>query len=461
MKEPVKRNAAAKAGGKLPDSLAYLRLYATRSFIDQQLRTAHLWMPRISLDSIAKTDAREVYKTLHKRKKMTEEALKKMKRPKKEKAPSAIENLHKVKNAQEILSFFGVLAAIQADQLQGSCTDMTVDTVNNSYYEHKIYDDGIDEDSTTNNQFWGGWDSYTRQQLGLTAATHWYDLGMHRFNLLESHIIYTYQLPPVPCRAKYVWSTVLKYWANINVHTTDAESKMLEASYDIATEPNGLGTAGLNFIYDDVSDDNFIGRIHDRGEELHWEKFVTGSFDLPANTSPAIHIAFATSLLCAGGTLTNLGGAAAYDPDYYYSDNPPHIRYSDHPGVKYYIYPEDFDIEEAWGDPDCFISTAICRTLAKTDNCYELKLLRAFRDLHVRNLSTGPTLIEEYYRVAPGIVGKIGQRTDSERIWDMLYRNYLKKSIRFIEQGQYDEALLKYREMIRFCRLLVLNGEKI
>lgn len=52
----------------------------------------------------------------------------------------------------------------------------------------------------------------------------------------------------------------------------------------------------------------------------------------------------------------------------------------------------------------CYITTAVCRSSGKADNCYELETLRSFRDNWLAFSDGGAELIREYYDIAPAIV---------------------------------------------------------
>ena len=49
----------------------------------------------------------------------------------------------------------------------------------------------------------------------------------------------------------------------------------------------------------------------------------------------------------------------------------------------------------------CYITTAVCASRNQRDDCYELNLLRDYRDRYLAADRKGEALIEEYYNVAP------------------------------------------------------------
>ena len=59
----------------------------------------------------------------------------------------------------------------------------------------------------------------------------------------------------------------------------------------------------------------------------------------------------------------------------------------------------------------CYITTAVCESLGKPDDCYELNLLRDYRDSYLMKQEDGEALVQRYYDIAPTIVKYL--------LWDM------------------------------------------
>lgn len=100
----------------------------------------------------------------------------------------------------------------------------------------------------------------------------------------------------------------------------------------------------------------------------------------------------------------------------------------------------------------CFITSAVCRTLNKPDDCYELSAFRAFRDQWLHNQPGGKELIAEYYQIAPKIVSAIDTRPDSQIIYHSILEKYLTPCLRYIETKQYEECKETYIEMVNNLR---------
>lgn len=96
----------------------------------------------------------------------------------------------------------------------------------------------------------------------------------------------------------------------------------------------------------------------------------------------------------------------------------------------------------------CYITTAVCESLSKGDDCYELQTLRDYRDGYLLSSAEGSTLIQEYYDVAPTIVKHINRRTEATAIYQSIYEEYLKPCIQKIEQEDLMGCKLIYEEMV-------------
>ncbi len=96
----------------------------------------------------------------------------------------------------------------------------------------------------------------------------------------------------------------------------------------------------------------------------------------------------------------------------------------------------------------CYITTAVCECLHKPDDCYELTLLRSFRDEYLLQLQNGEEMVHEYYDVAPSIVKHIDKRADASEIYAEIYGQYLKPCIHMIEQGEHAQCAALYEQMV-------------
>lgn len=113
------------------------------------------------------------------------------------------------------------------------------------------------------------------------------------------------------------------------------------------------------------------------------------------------------------------------------------------------LTPAEFEyIEKGFHKKFCYITTAVCDTLGKGDDCYELNLLRRYRDGYMRSQPDGSEKIRAYYDVAPSIVKHIRERSDSAEVFRKIYSDFIAPCIRDIENGDNESCLARYTEMV-------------
>jgi hypothetical protein len=105
----------------------------------------------------------------------------------------------------------------------------------------------------------------------------------------------------------------------------------------------------------------------------------------------------------------------------------------------------------------CFITTAVCQSMGKADDCYELELLRNYRDTYLRVQCDGESLISEYYEVAPKICTKIDTLPDNTTIYSSIYRQYILPCVKLIEKQEYDECKNTYSIMVNTLKQAYLS----
>ena len=109
-------------------------------------------------------------------------------------------------------------------------------------------------------------------------------------------------------------------------------------------------------------------------------------------------------------------------------------------------------------DDGCFITTAVCGSFGKCDDCYELTTFRNFRDGWLAAQPDGKNLIAEYYSTAPAIVDKINRLSDAAQIYKNIWQKYLAPCLAFIEQGDNQSCKKLYVEMVTSLKKKFLNG---
>ncbi len=96
-------------------------------------------------------------------------------------------------------------------------------------------------------------------------------------------------------------------------------------------------------------------------------------------------------------------------------------------------------------DTQCYLTTACMNHFLERfdDNCYELSVLRWFRDNFVSKED-----ITHYYEIAPSIVEAINKMPECEVIYNYIYENVISACVKAIEQGDYEFAYNRYKNSI-------------
>ena len=77
------------------------------------------------------------------------------------------------------------------------------------------------------------------------------------------------------------------------------------------------------------------------------------------------------------------------------------------------------------------------------DNCYELSILRWFRDTFVSKSD-----IAHYYEIAPTIVDNIEKSEDNENFFNYIYDTVIAPCVKAIEMGDFEFAYKRYKNSI-------------
>lgn len=91
----------------------------------------------------------------------------------------------------------------------------------------------------------------------------------------------------------------------------------------------------------------------------------------------------------------------------------------------------------------CFITTALCEMRGLPDDCRELTVLRGYRDDILLGTPEGRLLVEDYYRIAPGLVPLVREPRVAAKVWDSIQR-----TISLIEEGKSEDATECYRLLV-------------
>lgn len=110
------------------------------------------------------------------------------------------------------------------------------------------------------------------------------------------------------------------------------------------------------------------------------------------------------------------------------------------------------EIQGGFKDHLCYITTAVCESLGKEDDCYELAILREYRDEYLAYQNGGADVIREYYDVAPTIVKRINRLENSNEVYQDIWKQYLKPCVSYIEIDKKEECRKLYTEMVHSLR---------
>lgn len=105
----------------------------------------------------------------------------------------------------------------------------------------------------------------------------------------------------------------------------------------------------------------------------------------------------------------------------------------------------------------CFITTAVCESFGKPDDCYELESFRRFRDTKLLPVPYYRELVEEYYDIAPAIVMSINREENRDELYYGIWERYLSPCLTAIEEGRDQDCADTYVEMVRTLENRYLN----
>ena len=127
--------------------------------------------------------------------------------------------------------------------------------------------------------------------------------------------------------------------------------------------------------------------------------------------------------------------------------------------------PDDFFDNFTKTEPEkkksgCFLTTVVCEYLNKEDDCFELNLLREYRDNWLQYQEGGAELIKEYYANAPKLVEKMKKSPNFEHYCQCLWDNYLTECIYLIVHNKYEECRNTYISMYKYLENALNGGQE-
>lgn len=127
----------------------------------------------------------------------------------------------------------------------------------------------------------------------------------------------------------------------------------------------------------------------------------------------------------------------------------------------YYKYCRDYDYDDCpiykgQDSSGCFLTSACVEAKGLPDDCYELMVLRRFRDEWLCNQPGGNEEIAEYYFVAPQIISAVKGRDDYLLVFRSIYEKLVKPCVDMIDRGENEVAHKLYRETVKQLQLQYL-----
>lgn len=127
-------------------------------------------------------------------------------------------------------------------------------------------------------------------------------------------------------------------------------------------------------------------------------------------------------------------------------------RWNDH-DLELKISKSEFEqIQGGFKSRLCYITTAVCASLGKPDDCYELNLMRRYRDEYLVNQKGGEEIVAEYYDIAPTIVNRINRMENSEDVYADIWSRYLHPCVSMIESDNLEACRKIYTDMVYSLR---------
>src|SRR3989344_3180218 len=94
----------------------------------------------------------------------------------------------------------------------------------------------------------------------------------------------------------------------------------------------------------------------------------------------------------------------------------------------------------------CYLTTACTKAMNLPDDCYELNVLRSFRDNILMSQPTGKKAVREYYDMAPEIVQAVEEQEDAQVIWRSVYRD-IGQAVSLVLSNDFEGALKHYKKL--------------
>lgn len=147
---------------------------------------------------------------------------------------------------------------------------------------------------------------------------------------------------------------------------------------------------------------------------------------------------------------TGQPAAMAFSSESYYDEYDNYYNYDNYDNYNQYDNYNNYYNYNQYSDSGCFITSAVCKTFGKPDDCRELMAFRAFRDTYMKGDETLNGEVNNYYEIAPKICdaidakGEAAAKIEYEWIWS----TYLSKAYDALNNEEPVKAYQIYKNMV-------------
>lgn len=111
----------------------------------------------------------------------------------------------------------------------------------------------------------------------------------------------------------------------------------------------------------------------------------------------------------------------------------------------------NFKVQSSSSGSICYLTTACVQIKNLPDDCHELTMMRKLRDGYMTREGK-ESEIEDYYKTAPKIIAAIDAQADREKIYDVIYTEYILPSVKMMDKENEKEAYIKYKKMVKYLK---------
>jgi len=106
-----------------------------------------------------------------------------------------------------------------------------------------------------------------------------------------------------------------------------------------------------------------------------------------------------------------------------------------------------YDNSKSHSSSGCYITTIMCHILGMPDDNYYLETLRNFRDNVLKKDAKHFPLLIQYDKIGPMIASCLENDESNKEIANVLFTNYIQKTVTAIEEGKINSAINIYVAM--------------